>query len=115
MAKNQKNELIVTQGADGGLLRIFSTFANVGDKVLFLDPSYAMYPVYSKIFKCKPIPLNLDLEFSSKKYFEILKNKIYVSKPKLVLIANPNQPIEVKLDLKHLEKLSKICKKTKVF
>tara|TARA_A100001234_G_scaffold219008_1_gene228979 strand:- start:1058 stop:2140 length:1083 start_codon:yes stop_codon:yes gene_type:complete len=111
--KIKKNELIVTQGADGGLLRIFSTFANVGDKVLFLDPSYAMYPVYSKIFKCKPIPLNLDLEFSSKKYFEILKNKIYVSKPKLVLIANPNQPIEVKLDLKHLEKLSKICKKTK--
>lgn len=111
--KIKKNELIITQGADGGLLRIFASFANVGDKILFLDPSYAMYPIYSKIFKCKSIPFKLDLNSSSSLYFENLKKKIYTNKPKLVLIANPNQPIEVKLDLNKLRKLAIFCKKNK--
>jgi len=107
----KEENLILTEGADGGLLRIFNVFVDHGDKVLTLEPGYAMYPVYCQMFKANYIPLKL----SSTKidnYFSILKEMILKNKPKIVAIANPNQPIEVMLSYSQLEQICKITKKT---
>jgi len=77
--KIKKNQIILTDGADGALLRIFETFSNPGDKVIFYNPSYAMYPVYCEIFKCKPLLFHLNPKESQMKtkkgYLQKLKPK----------------------------------------
>ena len=76
-------------------MRIFSTFTNHKSKVLFYEPSYAMYPVYCKIFKCRPIPFRVKPDEKYEFFIKRLFKTISKNKPKLITIANPNQPIEV--------------------
>ena len=106
---NEKN-ILITEGADGGLLRIFNVYVDKRDTVLTLEPGYAMYPVYCKMFKAKYVPLKLQPTLN-KDYFSRLKKMIYKNKPKIVAIANPNQPIEVMLNLGQLNEICAITKK----
>ena len=107
--KVKPTELILTEGADGGLLRVFKVFISGGDKVITCNPSFAMYPVYCEMFGAKHYPINLKVK--NYNFFSDLKKKIRTVKPKLVAIANPNQPIEVLLNLKQIKEICSICKK----
>lgn len=108
--KVKPENIILTEGADGGLLRVFNVFISGGDKVIALNPSFAMYPLYCKMFNAKYLPFKLTLE-SQKNYFEEFVNFIKKKRPKLISIANPNQPVEVMFNLKQLENICKITKK----
>jgi len=109
--KIKNNQILLTDGADGSLMRIFSTFTNPRSKVLYYDPSYAMYPVYCKIFKCKAIPFKVDPNESYEIFIERLFKTIKKKKPNLITIANPNQPIEVMIKSKDILKICKLAKK----
>lgn len=107
-----KNEnILLSSGIDGSLKSIFEIFLKPNDKIAYLSPSYAMYAVYSKIFKIKilPIPYDTDFNLEKKKLFECIKKGI-----KILFLPNPNQPIEDNLSLEDLEKLVKLCKRHKV-
>lgn len=110
--KIKPENLFISDGADGGLLRIFNVFADSKDKVLCLEPSFAMYPVYCQMFKAKYIPLKLKLS-KNFNYFNELKKKIFKHKPKIIALANPNQPLEAMLKVSEIEKILKIAKKIK--
>ncbi len=109
--KIKNNEILFCDGADGGLLRIFSTFTNHKSKVLFYEPSYAMYPVYCKIFKCRPIPFRVKPDEKYEFFIKRLFKTISKNKPKLITIANPNQPIEVVIKKKDMISLCNLAKK----
>ena len=106
--KVKTNEILVTSGADGGLLRIFNVFADKGDDIIYLNPSYAMYPLYCQMFKAKPKPLNINLNFTNKIYFEKLLKHIKKNKPKIVAIANPNQPIETYITVEQIKRIASL-------
>ena len=106
--KIKPEQLILHEGADGGLLRVFEVFISGKDKVITCDPSFAMYPVYCQMFGAKHYPLKLKVE--NYDYFKDLKNKIKKVKPKLIALANPNQPIEVILNLKQITEICKIAR-----
>jgi len=108
--KVKSNNVILTEGADGGLLRIFNVFISGGNKIVALEPSFAMYPLYCKMFNAKYIPFKVNLD-SQKDYFYNFINFIKKNKPKLVAIANPNQPVEVMFNLKQIESICKVTKK----
>ena len=108
--KVKPENVILTEGADGGLLRVFNVFISEKDKVVALNPSFAMYPLYCKMFNGKYLPFNLNLE-TQKKYFKEFVDFIKKKKPKLVSIANPNQPVEVMLNLKQLKIVCEVTKK----
>jgi len=111
--KIKTNQLILTEGADGGLLRTFQVFISGGDRVITCNPSFAMYPLYCKMFGAKHFPIDLkvkDYDF----YSDVIK-KIKKIKPRLVAIANPNQPIEIMLNLKQISQICKICLKLNCF
>ena len=110
--KVKSSNVILTEGADGGLLRIFNVFISGKDKVVALEPSFAMYPLYCKMFNAKYIPFKVNLN-SQKDYFNDFVKFIKKNKPKLVAIANPNQPVEVMFNLNQLESICKITKKNK--
>jgi histidinol-phosphate/aromatic aminotransferase/cobyric acid decarboxylase-like protein len=67
--KVKPENVILTEGADGGLLRVFNVFISEKDKVISLNPSFAMYPLYCKMFNGKYLPFNLNLE-TQNKYFK---------------------------------------------
>ena len=108
--KVKTNNVLIAEGADGGLLRIFNVFINGGDRVLALEPSFAMYPVYCQMFSAKYYPLKLKLD-SKFNYFKILKEKIIKIKPKIISLANPNQPLEAMLSLKEIKAILNLSKK----
>lgn len=107
------DQLIITDGADGGLLRIFNVFADKNDKIFYLNPSYAMYPVYCKIFKCNEYAFNIFPGENKKVLFNKMLKDIRRIRPKIIALANPNQPVEFFLNKNELSKILKLTKKTK--
>lgn len=110
--KVKPENVFISDGADGGLLRIFNVFADKGDKVLTLEPSFAMYPLYCEMFKAKYVPLKLKLS-KDFNYFNELKNKILNHRPKIIALANPNQPLEAMLSIDEVKMILNLAKKIK--
>ena len=68
----KKENILLSSGIDGSLKTIFETMLSPNDKISFLEPSYAMYNVFSKIYKVKPIKIPYDNNF------KLDKKKIYL-------------------------------------
>jgi histidinol-phosphate aminotransferase len=84
-----QEQLLLTTGSDAAIKALFHAYVRPGDKVVMLDPSYAMYAVYAQMFQaeaCK-VSFNDQLELDASKLFESL-----VPGVRLAIIANPNQP-----------------------
>ena len=107
--KVKNDQIIIHEGADGGLLRVFDVFISGGDRVITCSPSFAMYPVYCQMFGAKHYPL--ELKVKNYDYYKELQKKIKKIKPKLIAIANPNQPIEAMLSLKQIKNICKLAEK----
>ena len=81
--------VLVTPGADPVFKSLYQVYASSGQSVVMLDPSYAMYAVYARMFGANAIGIPYDRELNldaDRLLAEIVPG---VS---LVLIANPNQP-----------------------
>lgn len=107
--KLRTSQILLTNGADDGLRQILSMYLNPNDKVVYYRPSYNMYEIYFKIFKSKKYPYELNV--NSKKKFRDLKNFIYKVKPKLVVLANPNQPFEIIITEKEIREICLLTNK----
>ena len=109
---NYKN-ILITNGADGAIRLIFDTFEKKKNfTVLRLEPSFAMYEIYSKIFSSTDIVINYkkkDNEPVLNKN-EIIK-KIKKYKPSLLLLANPNSPTGTLINKKEIINIIKVAKK----
>ena len=85
--------LLLTAGSDAGIKTVFETFIREKDLVLRTNPTFAMYGVYSKIFKVKEILLNYHkTNFGPKIYIRDIINLIQKRKPKLLCLPNPDSP-----------------------
>lgn len=109
--KINEDNIIISSGIDGSLKSIFEIFTDINDKIAVLSPTYAMYEIYSKIFKTKIIRIGYkDFKLQRKYLYEVIKNK----KIKILFIPNPNQPIDDYISAKEIKKISKLCKKYKI-
>ncbi len=100
------DQLLATDGADGGLHRVFATYVSEGDEVVVLSPSYSMYPVYCRMYGAHTHPLTFDesLDLPFEKVFASARPGV-----RLLALANPNQPIESCYSLEELLQLAKRC------
>tara|TARA_A100001011_G_scaffold398501_1_gene503146 strand:- start:26 stop:1045 length:1020 start_codon:yes stop_codon:yes gene_type:complete len=82
----QKEQLLMTNGADEAIRFIFNTFANKNDNIMFPEPTYGMYNVYTNMYKCNAIILTYN------ENFKIDKKKLYqnLNKVKIFFLPNPN-------------------------
>lgn len=102
--------VIVCNGSDGAIKSIFEAFVNENDEVLILDPTYAMFEVYIKMFGAKRIGIKFDKDFSlSKEHLLDSINK----KTALVAIANPNSPTGSIIDEKFLLEIARKSRRNK--
>ena len=87
-----ENQILPANGSDDSLALIFMTFFNSGKPVLFPDITYSFYKVWCSMFNVpyKTVPLSPDFKLDPRGY--TIENGG-------IIIANPNAPTGVALDL----------------
>ena len=91
----REDQLILTASSDAAFKAFYEVYIQPGDRIVMLDPSYAMFPVYAQMFggEAVLVPYNSDVELDN----ESLLNSVTPG-VKLVMLANPNQPTGTLLD-----------------
>lgn len=81
--------LFLTAGSDAAIRHCFELFVNPGDKVVVLEPTFAMVDVYCQLYAANrsPVGYNAELELDYDELVGRLDNRT-----SLVIIANPNSP-----------------------
>jgi histidinol-phosphate aminotransferase len=81
--------IVETAGSDAGLRRVMMAYLRPGGTVLFANPSYAMYDIYTRVFEgvAKRIDYSPDLSFDVSAFCAAMTPGV-----ELVILANPNQP-----------------------
>ena len=110
--KVKEEQILITSGIDGSIKNILSLLTRPNDLIAVLSPTYAMYEVYSKIFKLRLFKIGYTKDYEVKRK-EL--NKFFKLKPKFLFLPNPNQPIENTFVKKDLIYLAKKCKKINCF
>lgn len=83
------NNILITQGSEQALEFTFRVFLDVGDEVVFLEPSFAMFNVfaYQNRANVKTIKFEENISLNVEKVLDAI-----TSKTKLFALANPNNP-----------------------
>ena len=101
------SNLFVTTGSTEGIKVLFEALARPGDRVVALEPTYPMYNVYSDIFQTQyhtvPFSKNLTIDVSS--FVETIDKNTA-----LVLLANPNLPVESMLSVAEIKMIANKCR-----
>jgi histidinol-phosphate aminotransferase len=100
--KVEIENLLLTHGSEQGINYIFQVILEKGDEVVYLNPSFAMYDVFTYIQQAKKkyiyfqdFKLDLELVLSS-----------ISKKTKLFVLANPNNPTGTAFQLNELIKIA---------
>lgn len=98
-------------GSDGAIKYIFDAYISPGDKILITDPTFAMYPIYGRIFNADVISVKYgyDLEFPSKEFIEKMSRYI-----KMAVVVNPNNPAGSAISQKDLAAIIKKAEKNNI-
>lgn len=85
--------LIIASGSDGAIRAVFEAFINKGDRVLYTDPTFAMYSIYPTIYEAESVVLPYEPSPAGPMLsIDAFVNKILSYTPKLVCLANPGSP-----------------------
>ncbi len=83
------SQLLLTPGSDAAVKGIYHAYLEPGDRVVMLDPSYAMYSVYAEMFGAETVKV----PFERIEGIEVERVVAAIDDGvKLVMITNPNQP-----------------------
>jgi histidinol-phosphate aminotransferase len=81
--------IVETAGSDAALRRILMAYLRPGGTVVFPNPSYAMYDLYTRVFEgiSKPVDYRADRSLAIEDLLAAI-----VERTNVVVIGNPNQP-----------------------
>src|SRR6266852_4673873 len=82
-------ELLLTNGGDDALRVFFDTFVESGSRILICQPTFPMYRYYAEIYGARISVLHYgsEMEFPLQEVIAALREK-----PRVLFIANPNNP-----------------------
>lgn len=104
-------ELLLTNGTDEALSLVVNTFVESGDRVLFVEPTYAMYRFYSELAGARVIAPRYDAEMRfpwNDVLAELRKS------PRVFFLPNPNSPTGNLLSQGELQRILKAARRTMV-
>ncbi len=95
-------ELLLTNGGDDALRVFFDTFVEPGRRVLICEPTFPMYRYYAEIYgaQISVLRYGAEMEFPLESVIAELRKK-----PRVLFIANPNNPTGTLFGFKELEKI----------
>ena len=105
----QPSELLLTNGTDEALSLVVNTFVEPRDRVLLVEPTYAMYRFYSELAGAQIVSARYDatMTFPWKNVLAALKRK-----PRVFFLPNPNSPTGNLLNLPDLRRILNAAKHT---
>lgn len=94
----KKEKILMTNGSDEALNFAFMAFCDETHPIVFPDITYGFYPVFAELnfIPYEQIPLDENFKINVADYVGINKN---------IVIANPNAPTGICLDLGEIEKI----------
>jgi histidinol-phosphate aminotransferase len=104
-------ELLLTNGGDDALRVFFDTFVEPGSSILICEPTFPMYRYYAEIASAKIETLRYgsEMEFPMEGVLSALRKR-----PRVLFVANPNNPTGTLLSQKDLQKLLRATTHTAV-
>lgn len=107
-----QNQIYVTEGVSGAIKSLMETIAYPGNNAIFPEPTFALYPVYSKMFRLKYRTVGYDEHFRLK-----VDNMLALidKKTSILFLPNPNVPIEGTLDLNSIAVIARRCEQNGTF
>lgn len=84
------DQIIAGNGSDEILDILFKALTSYGDTIMSISPSFVMYELISKVYRCDFKPYTLKT-FDGFDVDDFIK-AIQANKPKMVFICNPNNP-----------------------
>ena len=94
-------ELLLANGGDDALRVFFDTFVEAGSSVLICEPTFPMYRYYAEIYgaRISAQRYGSEMEFPLEGILAALRKK-----PRVLFLANPNNPTGTLFGFKELEK-----------
>jgi histidinol-phosphate aminotransferase len=104
-------ELLLTNGTDEALSLVVNTFVESGDRVLLVEPTYAMYRFYSELAGARLVAprYTAEMEFPWKEVQGALR-----SGPRVFFLPNPNSPTGNLLSLEELARILRAARRSMV-
>jgi histidinol-phosphate aminotransferase len=95
-------ELLLTNGGDDALRVFFDTFVEPASSILICEPTFPMYRYYAEIYGARISVLRYggEMEFPLQNVIAELRKR-----PRVLFIANPNNPTGTLFGFKELEKI----------
>jgi len=106
-----EDELLLTNGGDDALRVFFDTFAEPAGSVLIFEPTFPMYRYYAEIAGARVVALRYttQMDFPLAAALAALRKK-----PRVVFIANPNNPTGTLLDKSAIARILRVAASTAV-
>lgn len=104
-------ELLLTNGTDEALSLVVNTFVELGDRVLFVEPTYAMYRFYSELAGARIVAPRYDTEMRFP-WNDVLAE--LRKRPRVFFLPNPNSPTGNLLSRAELRRILKAATRTMV-
>lgn len=107
-----ENELYLTEGVSGAIKSLVETISEAGDNIVFPAPTFAMYPVYARMFNLeyRTVGYLKDYRLDVEAMYNLIDKKTV-----MVFLPNPNVPIEGTLPLENIAALAQHCKEKDAF
>lgn len=89
----EARNLLLAAGSDGVIRSVFEAYVAEGDTVLHTAPTFAMYPVYCRIFGTRAVAVAYEPSPTGPRLdAETVIAAIAAERPKLVCLPNPDSP-----------------------
>jgi histidinol-phosphate aminotransferase len=86
-------QLMLTAGSDGAIRAVFEAFVNPGDTIVHTFPTFAMYPVYARMYGAKVVRLGYTRTAAGPSLSpDQVVAAVSQTRPKLLCLPNPDSP-----------------------
>jgi len=107
-----ESNIYVTEGISGAIKSLIETVASPGRTVVFPTPTFALYPVYCRMFNLKYRTAGYTKDYQ----LDLgTMRRLIDSKTDIVFLPNPNVPIEGTVSIEEIASLAKYCARHKAF
>ena len=101
--------ICLSNGSDGAIKYIFDCYVSSGDKVLITDPTFAMYPIYCKMFNALCVNVSYlstsdGFLFPVENFLDEINRNI-----DMAVIVNPNNPTGIAICPSDMDKIIQKC------
>lgn len=107
-----ESQVYITEGVSGAIKSLIETIASPKDTILFPVPTFALYPVYCRMFdvKYKTVGYKKGYKLDVEGLLRAIDKDTAI-----VFLPNPNVPIEGTLGLRQIRRIAEHCAKFGTF